>query len=364
YCIPNIASLTRSLCLTVVKMAPNTQVCPGQGAGNAPKQPPVASQPDAVGKAAGHVARRARKKAPGNSRAELPECFGEDFWVSPGTARIPDLERISELLSSVKAREQPKKSVTEIVAASKDQWLRRLKMGFSLLFEGVGSKWQLLEAFAESLRPAWDVACLDAFDAHATLPAFLRQLLAYQNQHRGAASLDGLVAAVLAVLQAPLVLVVHNVEELAPAHQAALSALARDPNVRLVASVDHLWAPLLWSNDMLKDFNFCREEVHTGESYDLELRGKFPDMPSWCDPFTVEVASKVSIGLVLKSLTNNHRELVEVMAKNQLEGRKEGISMPDLLAVAEDRMIASNLTKIRRLLNELTDHDIVVQRRC
>ncbi|CAJ1384281.1 unnamed protein product [Effrenium voratum] len=213
-----------------------------------------------------------------------------------------------------------------------------------------------------SLRPAWDVACLDAFDAHATLPAFLRQLLAYQNQHRGAASLDGLVAAVLAVLQAPLVLVVHNVEELAPAHQAALSALARDPNVRLVASVDHLWAPLLWSNDMLKDFNFCREEVHTGESYDLELRGKFPDMPSWCDPFTVEVASKVSIGLVLKSLTNNHRELVEVMAKNQLEGRKEGISMPDLLAVAEDRMIASNLTKIRRLLNELTDHDIVVQR--
>ncbi|CAJ1355560.1 unnamed protein product, partial [Effrenium voratum] len=276
--------------------------------------------------------------------------------------RIPDLERISELLSSVKAREQPKKSVTEIVAASKDQWLRRLKMGFSLLFEGVGSKWQLLEAFAESLRPAWDVACLDAFDAHATLPTFLRQLLAYQNQHRGAASLDGLVAAVLAVLQAPLVLVVHNVEELAPAHQAALSALARDPNVRLVASVDHLWAPLLWSNDMLKDFNFCREEVHTGESYDLELRGKFPDMPSWCDPFTVEVASKVSIGLVLKSLTNNHRELVEVMAKNQLEGRKEGISMPDLLAVAEDRMIASNLTKIRRLLNELTDHDIVVQR--
>ncbi|CAJ1355561.1 unnamed protein product, partial [Effrenium voratum] len=234
--------------------------------------------------------------------------------------RIPDLERISELLSSVKAREQPKKSVTEIVAASKDQWLRRLKMGFSLLFEGVGSKWQLLEAFAESLRPAWDVACLDAFDAHATLPTFLRQLLAYQNQHRGAASLDGLVAAVLAVLQAPLVLVVHNVEELAPAHQAALSALARDPNVRLVASVDHLWAPLLWSNDMLKDFNFCREEVHTGESYDLELRGKFPDMPSWCDPFTVEVASKVSIGLVLKSLTNNHRELVEVMAKNQLEG--------------------------------------------
>eukprot|EP00435_Cladocopium_sp_Y103_P030091 s3463_g7.t1 len=84
--------------------------------------------------------------------------------------------------------------------------------------------------------------------------------------------------------------------------------------------------------------------------------------PNWVDPFTVEVSSKVSMGLVLKSLTSNHRELVEVMAKNQLEGRKEGISMPDLLVVAEDRMIANNLTKLRRLLNELTDHDIVVQR--
>ncbi|CAK9097372.1 unnamed protein product [Durusdinium trenchii] len=114
---------------------------------------------------------------------------------------------------------------------------------------------------------------------------------------------------------------------------------------------------------MLKDFNFSREEVHTMEGYEIELKGKYPEHPpSWSDPFTVEVSSKVSMGLVLKSLTSNHRELVEVMAKNQLEGRKEGISMPDLLVVAEDRMIANNLTKLRRLLNELTDHDIVVQR--
>ncbi|CAK9068714.1 Octopine dehydrogenase (OcDH) [Durusdinium trenchii] len=315
---------------------------------------------------------RGRKKAPPEA-PELPEGVAEDFWMSGTTARLPSLDQLKQLLakggqakeclaaSEAVARQQ---GVEEILAASKDRWLQRLKMGFNLLFEGTGSKWRLLERFAQELRhlPV-DVCCLDGFDAHASVPGFLRQLLAHGGQHRGVGSLEALVAAVLAARDTVLVLVVHNLEALPPQQQAALGWLATDPKVWLVASVDHLWAAVAWSSDMLKDFNFSREEVHTMEGYEIELKGKYPEHPpSWSDPFTVEVSSKVSMGLVLKSLTSNHRELVEVMAKNQLEGRKEGISMPDLLVVAEDRMIANNLTKLRRLLNELTDHDIVVQR--
>eukprot|EP00913_Durusdinium_trenchii_P000866 g805.t1 len=368
-------------------MAPSKiQVCPAPCADTPVERKGTPDGPVPTGPGAVRAGRgRGRKKAPPEA-PELPEGVAEDFWMSGTTARLPSLDQLKQLLakggqakeclaaSEAVARQQ---GVEEILAASKektwDRWLQRLKMGFNLLFEGTGSKWRLLERFAQErptragpTRPSGaqgsgalcdggrdelrhlpvDVCCLDGFDAHASVPGFLRQLLAHGGQHRGVGSLEALVAAVLAARDTVLVLVVHNLEALPPQQQAALGWLATDPKIRAG-----------------EDFNFSREEVHTMEGYEIELKGKYPEHPpSWSDPFTVEVSSKVSMGLVLKSLTSNHRELVEVMAKNQLEGRKEGISMPDLLVVAEDRMIANNLTKLRRLLNELTDHDIVVQR--
>lgn len=70
--------------------------------------------------------------------------------------------------------------------------LKRLKP------QGMGSKWRLLESFAEAsrrfssprrleaLKERCDVACLDAYDPSASLPSFLRQLLAAEGLHRGA----------------------------------------------------------------------------------------------------------------------------------------------------------------------------------
>lgn len=337
----------------------------------------------------GFISRESLTKLLGEGAAEVDELLQEvdpkatgkvsyeQFvaYLRSGNAQEEHMDVVNQMLAQggkakecLAAAQTQKKSVEEILAASKDRWLRRLKMGFNLLIEGFGSKWRLLEAFVQDLQSHdLDVCCIDGFDATASVPNFLHQLLAQLfGHHRGIGSLEALVQAVLeaqAQDSVPLVLVVHNLEALPVAHQAALSTLVAGHGIWLVTSVDHLWAPLAWSSDMLKDFNFCREEVHTMEGYEIELQGKYPEgPPNWVDPFAVEVSSKVSMGLVLKSLTSNHRELVEVMAKNQLEGRKEGISMPDLLVVAEDRMIANNLTKLRRLLNELTDHDIVVQR--
>jgi len=267
-------------------------------------------------------------------------------------------------------------SVAAMILEHKDKWLRRLKFGWSLLLEGVGSKSGLLDCFADQvLRPfGADIARLDAFDARGSLQGFLREVLSNQvppGQCKCGSSVEGLALAVRATREAmqpatPLAIVVHNLEALAAGQQAALALLAASPSVMLLASVDHSWAPLAWSTDVLKDFNFCREQVDTFQGYArVELKGKYPDQtPSWCDPNADrQQESKVSIGLVLKSLTNNHRELCEVMAKNQLsKGGTGGISMSDLLALAEDRMIASNVTKLRSLLNELTDHEIVVSR--
>jgi len=163
----------------------------------------------------------------------------------------------------------------------------------------------------------------------------------------------------------PLCLVVHNLEALPQAHQSALAKLASSPGVHLTASVDNVWAPLAWDPQCLQDFNFCREEVHTHEAHDAEIVARFQgSFPAWSGLGEERrAAPKASLKLVLQSLTNNHRELVQALAESQLgEKDRAGISQSALLTVTSERMIAANTARLKNLLNELQSHDIVVQR--
>eukprot|EP00930_Biecheleria_cincta_P101567 TRINITY_DN93209_c0_g1_i1.p1 TRINITY_DN93209_c0_g1~~TRINITY_DN93209_c0_g1_i1.p1 ORF type:complete len:476 (+),score=92.83 TRINITY_DN93209_c0_g1_i1:51-1478(+) len=307
----------------------------------------------------------------------LPPGFAEDYFSSPTCAKLERSGVLSLLMERVPTQAAPRAlSASEILSERKTRWLQRLQLGFSLLVEGLGSKRDLLETFAKQGLVPWgaDVACFDAFDARGSLLGFLRELFHAHpslQDKKGGCSVEGIAATIAsarqlpATVQPPLVLVVHNLEALSMQHLGALASLVAAPGVRLVASVDHCFARAVWTCDLIKDFNFVREIVNTMQGYEVELKGKYPEgPPHWCDPSADRhQESKVSIGLVLRSLTNNHRELCEAMAKNQLTvGGKEGISTSDLLALAEDRMIASSITKLRSLLNELSDHEVVAQR--
>lgn len=260
-------------------------------------------------------------------------------------------------------------------APSRSQWLRLLQSGFSLLVRGVGSKRNLLKEFADDALMAWGAAVIsiDGFDARLNLAECLRGVLdqVYPGAPRGGASAEALAGAIRAARKAaeppvrPLAFVVHNVEVLSGAHQEVLAGLAAAPGIHLVASVDSIWAGLQWSTSVLQNFNFCYQEVHTWEPYEVEVARRYPGgTPAWSDPCADrQSAPKASLGLVLRSLTGNHRELVQAIAEFQLgAGLHAGIPTGKLLAVATDRMIASNLTKLKGLLMELTDHEALVQR--
>lgn len=307
----------------------------------------------------------------------LPAGFAEDYFSSPPCARLERSGVLSVLMGKPPVQAAPRAlSVSDILAERKARWLQRLRLGFSLLVEGLGSKRDLLETFTKQALVPWgaDVACFDAYDARGSFLGFLRELLqAHPSlQGKGGCSVEGIAATIAsarqlpATKQAPLVLVVHNLEALSVQHLGALASVVAAPGVRLVASLDHGFARATWTCDIIKDFNFVRVVENTLQGYEVELKGRYPEAPPhWCDPCAdrQQENSKVSIGLVLRSLTNNHRELCQAMAKNQLTvGGKEGISTGDLLALAEDRMIASSITKLRSLLNELSDHEVVAQR--
>merc|ERR1712048_1529395 len=125
-------------------------------------------------------------------------------------------------------------------------------------------------------------------------------------------------------------------------------------------------APLAWDSTALRDFNFCRQEANSFENFEAESAARYPGgLPPWSGlGANRQQARKASLGLVLGTLTNNHRELVQAIAEYQLEGGqgRKGVNMGTLLKLSTDRLIANTLPKLKALVNELRDHEILIQR--
>jgi len=256
---------------------------------------------------------------------------------------------------------------------SRDRWLGLMRLGFSLLVQGCGSKRRMLDGFATEVLLPWGASVLqvDGYNRHLSLVECLRDVLEslYPGTSPGT-SVESALAALRAARAAacaqgairPLVFVVHSLDVMPEAQQRHVAVLATLPRAHLVASVDSIWAPLAWQAHALRDFNFVHVVAHTYEDYAVEAAARYPGgKPAWADPDSArQEAPKASVGLVLKHLTPNHRELVEVIARHQLEGGgRTGISRSKLLILTSQRMIAGTTARLATLLNELQDHEIV-----
>jgi len=300
--------------------------------------------------------------------------FAEDYWLAPSNAKAVPAPLLKAAGSCLPEGEEPAR-VSTTKTVDFEAWMRVLRMGFSLLVQGVGSKRRLLETFADTKLVPWGAAVIriNGFDAKLSLLECLRavQLLCPTGTHTGSASIEVLAASIRVSRRSttealrPLCFVVHNLENLTPAHQSVLSGLIAVPGVYLVASVDDIWADLNWAPRCRKEFNFVRELAHTFESYEAEVTARYPNgLPSWADPAAEgKAVTKTSLGVVLRSLTQTHRDLVKALAEHQLEaGGRTGITNWRLLDTARDRMIALDANRLKGLLRELQDHQVIAQR--
>lgn len=310
----------------------------------------------------------------------VPTGFADQYFMSPANARPLSLSICRAAAKrSIQASGEPPAAHGQALAdeskAQQREWLGSLQMGFSLLVQGVGSKWRVLESFADEALAPWgaNIVRINGFDASFSMADCLRDTLQHLfPSAKGTSHSPEVLASILrSALQTPtasarpLCLVVHNIESLPSTHQFILATLAATPGVHLAASIDNIWAPLAWTSRCLKDFNFCREEAHTFESFELEHNMRYSrGLPAWSNPLaTRQRAPKASLGLVLRSLTRSHRELVQAVAEHQLTaGGRAGLSQSRLLTIAADRMIAATSAKLRSLLNELKDHEVMAQR--
>ena len=309
------------------------------------------------------------------------------------------------------------------------QYALELAQGFNLCFYGYGSKRGVINAFARAkCAPRGHVVVINGY-----VPALrVKDILGAIEQVPGVADappaapgsgIEGHTRRIYEFFRhaqhAPLYLVVHNIDGAALRDgkpRGLLATLALHPRIHLVASVDTLHAPLLWSAAEVaarkhpatppgevpraRGYAWVFHDLTTFVPYDEEI-GAARDATALPGPVASAGAgglagaggplTEVAVGHVLASVTEKARTLFRLLATRQLAAIAEGgvggdtgrgmvgegggapgsgpvgvIGMDrygmqyDLLfQAARAEFLATSDTALRALLGEFTDHGVV-----
>ncbi|KAG6905823.1 hypothetical protein DXG01_000529 [Tephrocybe rancida] len=294
------------------------------------------------------------------------------------------------------------------------RFMRELAEGFNLLMYGFGSKRRVLNEFAtDHCSKHGHVVIANGFQPEFTLkdllasieriPGVLDTDLTSTTPETQSKRIYNFFSA--AGPRRPLYLIIHNIDSAplrSPKAKSCLALLALNPRIHLVASIDHINAPLLFSTSESsarkpdvhapppavprRGFAWLWHDLTTLAPYDFELA--FVDRTSItgahgggprkkADALAVQGATVITETAalhVLASVTQKAKKLFALIGAKQLESIEEsgvegagekdlqqfGIGYDMLFTVARDDFIATNDTAMRSLLGEFKDHGLVV----
>lgn len=265
-----------------------------------------------------------------------------------------------------------------------NQWMLELEQGFNLLLFGAGSKRDLVTSFLDAWAPDLPVVVVNGYNPATTFKDVLNLLVTtlvpkelVEKWLKQPSERLALLTAYLAQTGLHVVLAINSLDGAALRDvktQSFLARLVESNHVKLLATVDHLNAPLLWSAELLARFNFVWH--HT---------------PTYC-PYTTETAytdilnlgqSRASVGVhavrtVLDSLTANAQKMYKLLVTLQYEkmvqmGIKDpntqgqithGTDLAQFYKLCVSKFVVSNEVNFKVMFTEFREHKMVeVQRR-
>eukprot|EP00898_Chlorokybus_atmophyticus_P000477 jgi/Chlat1/142/Chrsp1S03093 len=363
-----------------------------------PRQPPLQPCPSAQstasanGEAAAAPARRGRKRkveeAAEMQHDEAPSTSGFEpgalpirgyFSAKYGPKRVaPDSSAPAINVASRQDLLEAESAAAEVHAGEREQllstytaqfpkWMFQLRAGFSLLFNGFGSKRALLERFAlECLNDATSVV-IDGYAQDLTLKQVLAAIShahpsSYSSHHADEPQCSTAQRPPMAANSIVYVLI-HNIDGPAlrsSTAQLALSRVASLPHIHLIASIDHVDIPTLWDKQVLSRFNWWWHHMPTFEPYKLETAHMKPLLATG----KREDAQLESAAVVLASLTANSRKVFKVLAEYQLaQTSNYGLPFESLFRLCRAKCLVTSDAGLRSLMGECRDHHLVRTRR-
>ncbi|KAG1941750.1 origin recognition complex subunit [Pimephales promelas] len=246
------------------------------------------------------------------------------------------------------------------------QWMMQMHMGFNIVIYGLGSKKLLLEKFCSSLLADWDHVVVNGFFPSITLKAILNSITADVLQHEGSFrnpgdQVDFIVRALREDPSNHVFLIVNNIDGpmlRGDRTQHALGQLAALPNMHLLASIDHINAPLIWDQAKMSMFNWLWYETTTYLPYTEET--------SYENSLLVHQTGALALSSlthVLRSLTPNARGIFRLLAEFQLENKDNpaytGLSFQDFYQRCRESFLVNSDITLRTQLTEFRDHKLI-----
>ncbi|CAJ1071611.1 origin recognition complex subunit 2 isoform X1 [Xyrichtys novacula] len=320
-----------------------------------------------------------------SSEAPNQPSMVEEYFEAHGNSKVLTSDRTLERLHTPKLdretlvqllEDKPscfKKEIQQLHNKHKkhfNKWMLQLQLGFSVLVYGLGSKRSLLEDFRASHLAQEIHLVVNGFFPSITLKSILNALTCEVLEHQGSfrTPTDQIQYIAQTFKDRPdlhVYLLIHNIDGpmlRGEKTQSALGYLASLPNLHLVASLDHINAPLVWDQFQQSQFNWLWWECVTFQHYTEET--------SYENSLLVQQTGALALSSlthVLRSLTPNARGIFKLLVNFQLENKDNpsytGLSFQDFYQRCREAFLVNSDLTLRTQLTEFRDHKLIRTRK-
>ncbi|KAI9009676.1 origin recognition complex subunit 2-domain-containing protein [Gaertneriomyces semiglobifer] len=298
-------------------------------------------------------------------------------------AKLPMLEQKDLLQALENAPAKHEEDITLLNLLHEDQyrqWYFELKSGFNLLFYGYGSKLSLLDKFAETILTDAPGITVRGFFPSISIRKVVATIVddVIKPTDAPPRNLQDQLSTITSYYQSPnnddrLYLLIHNIDGESlrnPTAQSSLSLLAACPRIHVVASIDHINAPLLWDNVKTSRFNWVWHDVSTFRPYMTETTFEHTLMVQRGGEVNVR-----GVSYVLRSLASNATRIFRLLAEHQISaaqrdgakknggGEQVGLAYHMYYHKALEHFLVGNELTFKTQLTEFRDHQIIQSRK-
>ncbi|XP_008944848.1 PREDICTED: origin recognition complex subunit 2, partial [Merops nubicus] len=250
------------------------------------------------------------------------------------------------------------------------KWVLQLHLGFNIVLYGLGSKRDLLEKFRTSVLQDSVHLVVNGYFPSITVRSILNSITEEVLNHIGTfrSPLDQLEFIIKSFKEdssLELYILIHNLDSQmlrGERSQQILAQLSSLPKIYLIASIDHINAPLMWDQAKLSLYSWLWYETTTFSPYVEET--------SYENSFLVQQSGSLALSSlthVLRSLTLNARGIFRLLAQYQLENKDNpsysGLSFQDFYQQCREAFLVNSDLTLRAQLTEFRDHKLIRTKR-
>ncbi|XP_073502604.1 origin recognition complex subunit 2 [Phyllobates terribilis] len=278
-----------------------------------------------------------------------------------------DQETLQKLLDqSPTAFADDLRNLTEKHEAFFYKWMLQLHLGFNIVLFGLGSKRKLLEKFRSALLQDSLHIVINGFFPSITIKSILNSITEEALGYPGTfcSPLDQMNFIAEKFKEEPsleLYLLIHNLDShmlRGDKCQQVLGQLASISNIHLLASIDHINAPLMWDQSKQSLYNWLWYETTTYSPYIEET--------SYENSLLVKRSGALALSSlthVLRSLTPNARGIFRLLAEYQMANKDNpsytGLSFQDFYQQCREAFLVNSDLTLRAQLTEFRDHKLI-----